>query len=416
MRGFFGALRDGFEGKAQTLDQLPAFMLGGRQSKTGQMVTASTALQVSTVLCIAKVLAEGVAQVPWRLKRQRPNGLGSDDASDHPLFNLLARRPNSYQTSFAFRETIMLHLVLVGNAFVYISRSSDRRILELIPLDPGKVSVTRNADLSLSYAVTGDDGRHAKLVEGDIWHLRGMSWNGWMGMEPVKLAREAIGLALALEDSHALLHRNGVQTSGIYSVEGVLDEPQHAKITAWLKRHAGDGAKGGTLILDHAAKWMTTQMTGVDSQHLETRRFQIEELCRVARTMPIMVGQSDKAATYASAEQMFLAHNTHTLGPWYVRIEQSGDMALLGPDEQNLFTEFQDQALMRGDYKGRQEGLQIQRRMGVINANEWRALEGWNPRTDPEGDQYITDLNMGAQEADEPAKPNPVRGATEDED
>jgi HK97 family phage portal protein len=382
-------------------------MLGGRDSKSGQSVTSSTALQVTTVLCIAKVLAEGVAQVPWRLKRERANGLGSDDARDQRLFNLLARRPNSYQTSFGFRETIMLHLVLVGNAFVYISRNSSKDILELIPLEPGKVSVTRQADMSLSYTVTGEDGRTARLLEKDVWHVRGLSWNGWMGMEPVKLAREAIGLSLALEDSHALLHANGIQTSGIYSMEGVLDETQHAKITKWLKRHAGEGAKGGPLILDNAAKWLTTQMTGVDSQHLETRRFQIEELCRAARVMPIMVGQSDKAATYASAEQMFLAHNTHTLGPWYVRLEQSADLALLDGKEAGLFTEFQDQALMRGDYKGRQEGLAIQRRMGVINANEWRALEGWNPRPDPEGEQYITDLNMGAQATDQPAKTEP---------
>jgi HK97 family phage portal protein len=182
-------------------------------------------------------------------------------------------------------------------------------------------------------------------------------------------------------------------------MQGVIDETQHSKLAAWIKRHAAAEARGNPLILDNGATWLTTQMSGVDSEHLETRRFQIEEVCRAFRVMPIMVMQSDKAATYASAEQMFLAHVTHTLGPWYERIEQSADVNLLGDAETDLFTQFDPAALTQGTFKERQEALQIQWRAGSLSADEWRAANGRNPRPDGKGDEFFTEVNMGSSNA-----------------
>ena len=154
------------------------------------------------------------------------------------------------------------------------------------------------------------------------------------------------------------------------------------------------------MVLDRGAKWLQQQMTGVDAQHLETRRCQIEEICRAFRVNPLMVGLSEKTATYASAEQMFLAHVIHTLAPWATRIEQSIDVHLLSEQEQRegYQTKFNLSALMRGDYKSRQEGLQIMRRNGIISANDWLEIEDMNPRTDPGGDQYIVEANMALQD------------------
>ena len=218
-------------------------------------------------------------------------------------------------------------------------------------------------------------------------------------METVRLAREALGLSIALEQAHAALHANGVQPSGTYSVEGSLTDVQQKQLTEWLKRHA-QAEKASPLVLDRGAKWLSQQMSGVDAQHVETRRLQIEEVCRTARVIPLMIGQSDKTATYASVEQLLIAHRMHTLGPWAGRFEQSGECALLTDAEmaQGYELLFNLDAHMRGNFKDRQEGLQIQRRNGVINADEWRDQEGLNPREDAGGPQYIVEANMALQD------------------
>jgi len=396
MRGLFGtiglALKD-----VRTLDSLPGFLMGP-ESKSGTSVSWSTALHVSVVLAIVKVVAEGIAQSPCRLRRPRMGG-GTEDARDDDLFHMLNLQPNSWQTAFEFWETIVAHLMLVGNAFVFISRAGSGRILELIILDPGKVTVTRMADLSLRYEVMSDEGGLRSIPATEMWHIRGLSWNGWMGMEWVRLAREAIGLAIALEQSHAVLHKNGAQPSGVYSVEGPLTPDQHTMLTEWLKRFAAADV-GTPMVLDRGAKWLAQQMSGVDAQHLETRRFQIEEVCRAARVMPIMAGVPGAAGAYDNGETMFIAHVTHTLLPWGVRLEQSGAVNLLTDRQRRdgWRLKFYFSAMMRGDYKSRQEGLQIQRRNGVINADEWREFEDMNPRGDAGGPQYIVEANMALQD------------------
>jgi HK97 family phage portal protein len=382
MSGLFGALAAGAERKsAAVLDQLPWFMFTPA-SKAGPTVNHHTALQVATVLSCVRVLAEGVAQVPFKLYRARKAG-GADPAADHPLYSVLYRRPNGWQTSFEFRETVMLHLILCGNAFVYKNMVGGR-VHELIPLEPGNVNVTRNADLTLAYSVRGQDGIYKPVPAELMWHLRGPSWNSWMGMEAVKLAREAIGLSLALEESHAQLHKNGSQTSGAYAVEGNLSGEQHAQLTKWIKEHTTGPNKHAPLVLDRGAKWLAQQMSGVDAQHLETRKHQIEEVCRFFRVFPQMVGHAgDQTPTFASAEQFFIAHVVHSLQPWCERIEQSADVNLVPANEPDLYVKFNLNGLLRGASKDRSEYLA--KALGAGGAPAWmtqdevRALEELNP-------------------------------------
>lgn len=411
MRGLFGSLMAPARKEAMTLDQLPGFLMNP-ESKSGVSVTWSSALQVGAMFACGRVVGEGLAQSRARLMRPRRNANGADPAVDLSLHRLLFLEPSKGLTAFSLIESIAIHLMFVGNAFVFISRVSGNRIHELILLEPGKVKVTRRADLTFLYEVAGPDGAYRPMPEGAIWHIRGPSWNGWMGLETVKIAREALGLSMALELSHAEMHGAGSQESGTYSVEGELTNEQHQKLAAWLKKYAAGGEYANLpMILDRGAKWFSRQMSGVDSQHLETRRFQIEEICRFARVLPIMVGLTDKTATYASVEQMMIAHVTHTLSPWAGRIEQSAEVSLLSDAEktEGLFVRFNLNALMRGAYKDRQEGLQIQRRNGVINADEWREIEDMNPRSDPGGKQYIVEANMALQDGrDLPVKADPA--------
>jgi HK97 family phage portal protein len=199
---------------------------------------------------------------------------------------------------------------------------------------------------------------------------------------------------MASEESHALLHANGGQPGGLYSVEGQLGADQYEKLRSWIEKQITRGNRFKPFVLDRGAKWTPTTMNGVDSEHINTRKHQIEEICRAFRVMPIMIGQSDKAATYASAEQMFLAHVVHTLSPWYERIEQSIACNLLSQSDNQLgyYAKFIPNALMRGAAKDRSEFYYKMWSMGALSPNDIRALEDTNPYEG--GENYYTPANF----------------------
>ena len=329
--------------------------------------------------------------------RESADGKSRIPARDHGLYEVLGSRPNQWQTSFEYREMMAWHLVLTGNAFSFKVRGLGGKIKELIPFEPGQVTVSRHDDRTLTYIVRNDDGLSREFAEEDIWHVRGPSWSSWMGLEAVKLAREAIGLSMATEEAAGSLHKNGVRTSGVYSVEGSLSPAQHKALSAWIEESsAGSGKTGKPLIVDRAAKWTSTQMTGVDAQTMEMRRFQIEEICRFFRVMPIMVGYSDKAMTYASAEQMFLAHVVHTLAPWYQRIEQSIDASLLTAKERasGLYANFVEEGLLRGSMAETKDTILGYVNGGIMTPNEGRSKLDLNPDADPASDKLRIPANI----------------------
>lgn len=394
---------------------LAAFLdvYGSRQSKSGQTVNYLTALQVATVLGVTRVLCEGVAQVPLKLYRDRDDGRGADPATDHPLYRVLYRQPNPWQTSFRFRETMMLHLVLCNNFFAF-KNVVGGQVRELIPFQPGDVEVKRNPDLSLIYRIRDASGTTKDFPQECILHLRGPSWNSWMGMEAVKLAREAIGLSMAIEADQSSLYKNGLRTSGAFSVDGNMTEAQYELLRKYIEKHRSEDS-GAPLILDMGAKYLQQTLSGVDAQTLESRRFQVEEVCRPFRVMPIMVGHADKAATYASAEQMFLAHVVHTLCPWYERLQQDFDVQLLDPEKDaSVYSKFLVNALMRGTAEARanfyKAMLGAPGQKGWGSQNEVRALEEMNLSNDPQADSITQPVR--ATEAIVP-KPGPQNDPTD---
>ena len=350
-------------------------------SKTGVPVSWERALEVSTVLAVVRVVGEGVAQVPLRIMKPTEDGLGAVPDTDNDLYQLLYRSPNAWQTSFAMRETMIMHLMLTGDAFFFKSRVRGK-IKELIPLLPGRVGVVRNMDMSLTYRVSGEDGTYRELPADMVWHIRGPSWNTWSGLDAVKNAREAIGLAIATETTQGEMHSNGLQMAGVLSTDKVITGEKYKELQNWIAAQVGGANKHKPLILDSALKWTARSMTGVDAQHLETRKFQIEEICRAFKVFPQMVGHSDKTATFASAESFFDAHVKHTLLPWCERIEQSIDKDLIGSDSTS-FAKFNLNALQRGAFKDRFEGYA--KALGSGGSPAWmtqdevRALEDLNP-------------------------------------
>lgn len=351
-------------------------------SKSGQRVTTDTALRVSTAFACARVLADGVAQVPCRLYQ------GEDGKrtvlGDHPAHALIALAPNAWMTAFEWRETAMLHLAFTGQHFS-LKGTLGGQARELTPIPPGAVTVKRQGAAIIGYDVSLE-GIQRTLSPQEVLHLRGPSWDGVVGLDVVRQAREALGLAMATEAQAATLHRNGVRPSGTYSVEGTLGPDQYDALRKVLRQYAEDDElRNAPLILDRSAKWQQHSMTSVDAQHLETRALQIMEVCRFFRVMPIMVGHADKVATYASAEQMFLAHVVHTLTPWYTRLEQSFTRQLLTLKEQTqgMRFKFTAQALMRGAARDRAEFYS--RALGAGGSPAWmtqdevRALEELPP-------------------------------------
>lgn len=392
---FMTSLRRLF-GVEQKMSSLELFreVYGGRESSAGPVITWQRALEVSTVQACVRTITDGVCQPPFRLYRD--DGSSRSVAKDHPLHEKIARRPNEWQTSFEFRETIMLHVLLTGNAYVFVNRvGSARAVRELIPIEPGRVTVKQEKDYSLTYTVRAATGEAQVFPQDAIWHLRGPSWNSWMGMEAVRMARDAIGLSISLEQGQADFQKGGAKTSGLMSVADKISPEKFEFLAKWLDKHQPGGERAGKpLVLDSGADYKTFTMSGVDQQLIETRKHQIEEICRAFRVWPIMVGHAgDQSPTFASAEQFFLAHVVHTLSPWYQRIEQSADANLLTYADRadGYYTKFNPNALMRGAAKDRAEfyakALGAGNVKGWMTQNEVRALEDMDRSDDPQADE-----------------------------
>lgn len=401
------AWRDLFRWGRKSASSLELFReIYGRawNTKTGKAVTLDTAVQVSAVFACCRVLGNGMAQVPLKLMRESADGRTRAPAKDHPLYDLIGRQPNRWMTSFEFRQLLSWHVELAGNFYAFKNAPAGV-VRELLPLDPSRMRVEQLDDTSIKYVYSQKNGEDREIPAELVWHVRGPSWDSFKGLNVLQAARDAVGLAIATEESQAGLHRNGVQSSGAWAVDGKLDDKQHEQLMKWIEReHAGAANAGKPFVMDRAAKWISTQMSGVDAQHLETRREQIAEVCRFFGVMPIMAGYSDKAATYASAEQMFLAHVVHTLSPRWTAYEQSADANLLTERERRdgLYFDFVEEGMIRGSVKDTKDAILGYVNGGILTPNEGRALLDRNPDADPESDKLRIPVNV-AQEP--PPKP-----------
>lgn len=409
------SLLDRLEGKSGTpirsSHELFREIYGGWRNNTGQVVSHKTALQVSAVLACARVIGEGIATPPLKLMQE--SGRQRNPARRHPLFDILYRKPNPWQTSYEFREMLGLHLALAKGHFSLILRMPGTgRIAGLYPFEPNDVEVQWDPKTrKRSYRVSREGVEPVEFAEELIWHLPAPSWNGYVGVEVVKLAQNAIGLAMATEEQHAKLHKNGARVGGLISVEGSLNKDQYSQMRGWLEKYFEGTANehaNRTMILDRAAKFTAAQQTGVDAQHLETRRYQVEEVCRALRVMPIMVGHSDKATTYASAEQMFLAHLVYTMTPYYERIEQAIDVRLLSAADRadGIYADFVEEGLLRASAGDTKDMILGYVNGGIMTPNEGRAKLDMNPDEDPASDKLRIPQNV-AGKPEEPAGDKP---------
>lgn len=383
------------ETKASAEEILADIAAAASSAMSGQSVTWRSALEVATVLAISRVLAEGVAQVPWKLFRRRDDG-GRTEARDHPLFALLHRRPNEWQSSFEFRETMMFHAVLTGNAFAFINRRANGEILELLPYEPGCVTINRATDASLTYTLRLTTGT-VTLTPYNMWHFRGPSWSGWRGLDLTATARNAIGLTMATEEFGSKLFKNGARPGGLLLGPDTLGPEKLNQIRdQWNAAMAGSANAMKTAVLTGGLKYEPLSYNAEEAQFNETKAQAIRDICAAFRVNPIMVQMHDKSAAYASVEQMFLSHVVHTLMPWFSRWEQSAENALLSRQDvrEGIYTKLEDKALMRGTAKERAEYYQIMLQNAVFSRNEVRIAEDMDVIADPAFDKPSPAANI----------------------
>lgn len=373
-------------------EQIYEMLLGQAATRSGISLNWQTALQYSVTQACVRVIAEDIAQLPCAVYRYS-NKNGSQPATEHPLYHLIKTKPNDIQTAFEFRETLALHLLMKNNAYVYLNKIRGD-IAELLLIDPHHVE-PRLENGEKVFKVTTKSGTET-YTKDEIWHIKGLSWNSYQGLDGIRLMREAIGLAVALEGHAARMFKNGATVGGLLSTETNLTPEQRKDMReSWEKRHTGMDNAYKTAVMWGGMKWTPIGMPNTDAQHLENRRFQVEETCRNFKVLPIMVGHSgDKGTTYASAEQMVLIHLRQTLGPWLTRLEQSSDCFLLSKDDlkAGYYTKFTRNGLLAMTAQARAEFYTKLYNIGAINPNEIRDLEDMNPYEG--GDQYRVPLNM----------------------
>jgi HK97 family phage portal protein len=348
-------------------------------------------LHVSTVFACARVIAEGLAQIPCLLQRRSATG-GYENATDHPLFNLLNRAPNDYMTSFEFREWIGFQLALTGNAFVLINRGIRNRPVELIPLPSGSVTLNTGTEGIVTYNL-----KNRTYTKARIWHIKGASLDTCTGLDPRAVAARAIGLASDLESFGSQLFRNGSAPSGVLTTDQNLSaEQQIALSAAWNAQQAGVQNAHKTAVLGNGLEFQKIQTNANEAQFIESRRYQTEEICRVMRVDPIMIGQNIGSASYSSIEQRFLAHTTHTLSPYYQRFEQSAEATFLTDEEvaAGYRVHLDSRSLMKGNATDRATYLTTMISAGIMTRNEGREFEGLDRVNDESADTLTPAANL----------------------
>ncbi len=375
-----------------------SFLMGG--STSGKSVTERSSMQMTAVYACVRILSEAIAGLPLHLYRYKEDG-GKEHAVDTNLYRLLHDEPNPEMTSFVFRETLMTHLLLWGNAYAQIIRNGKGEVIALYPLMPNKMSVDRDekGQLYYTYSRANEEaatmtGNTVTLKPSDVLHIPGLGFDGLVGYSPIAMAKNAIGMAIACEEFGAKFFANGAAPSGVLEHPGTIKDPAKVR-DSWNSTFGGSANSGKVAVLEEGMKYTPISISPEQAQFLETRKFQINEIARIFRVPPHMVGDLEKSS-FSNIEQQSLEFVKYTLEPWVVRWEQALSRALLSATEKpTYFFKFNLEGLLRGDYQSRMNGYAIARQNGWMSANDIRELENQDRIPAEEGgDLYLINGNM----------------------
>ena len=395
---FSGLFKSRDKPQNSTAGSAYTFFMGG--STAGKYVNERSAMQMTAVYSCVRILAEAVAGLPLHLYKYTESG-GKEKAIDHPLYLLLHDEPNPEMSSFVFRETLMTHLLLWGNAYAQIIRNGKNEVIALYPLMPNKMSVDRDEHGQLYYTYQRSNeeaptmkGSSVILKPSDVLHIPGLGFDGLVGYSPIAMAKNAIGMAIACEEFGAKFFANGAAPSGVLEHPGTIKDPSRVR-EAWQSQFGGSSNSGKVAVLEEGMKYTPISISPEQAQFLETRKFQINEIARIFRVPPHMVGDLEKSS-FSNIEQQSLEFVKYTLDPWVIRWEQSIMRSLLTPEEKKTYyTKFNLDGLLRGDYQSRMNGYAIGRQNGWMSANDIRELENLDRIPEEEGgDLYLINGNM----------------------
>lgn len=372
-------------------DWTPLIFAGA--SATGIKVTPETSMRSAAVLACVRVLSETVAGLPLIVYRRGKNGRERDTSL--PLFNLLSSKPNRYQTAFEFREMLMAHCLLRGNGYAQKVYDGSGRLVELVPLNPTRVEPRLNADGSISYRLRTDRQGDLVIPSDDIFHLRGLATDGIVGVSPIAYAREAVGLSIATEEFGARVFSNDAKPGGILEHPGKLSDEAHKRIKdSWQEAHAGVKNAHKVAVLEEGMRWQRIGISASDTQFIEARKFQIEEIARIFRVPPHLIGHLERA-TFANIEHQSLEFVQHTMLPWLRRWEQAiGARLMTNQESTTHYCEFLVDGLLRGDIQSRYSAYAVGRQWGWLSADDVRRLENMEPLPNGDGSDYLVPLNM----------------------
>ena len=374
----------------------------------GASVTAESAMRNAAVYACVRIRAGVPANMPLDLKR-RVDDRTRVDASDDPLWAVLRRRPNGWQTPSQFKRLLQAHVLLRGNGYAQkvVSRG---RVIGLNPLHPDRMTVTQNRDLTLKYDYVTGDGRRVTFNQNEIFHLVGMTLDGVVGVSVISYARNAIGLAVDMERHGAATFRNGARPSSVLKHPGRLGKEGQEFLRASLDDYrTGGDREGKVLVLEEGMDVSNISMTAEDAQWIESRKFSRSDIAMFFGVPPHMIGDTEKSTSWGSGidsqTQGFLAFSAEDdLTAW----EETVNRDLINPEQPNLYARFNRSSLVRGDIKTRWESYVRGMQWGVYSPNEVRGMEDENPRDG--GDVYYDPPNTAGGSAidngggNEPAK------------
>ncbi|MEL5896964.1 phage portal protein [Clostridium sporogenes] len=377
------------EPKNSLLGSTYSFFFGSTSS--GKTVNERTAMQTTAVYACVRILAETIASLPLHTYMNTESG--KEKARDHPIYYLLSDSPNPEMTSFVFRETLMGHLLLWGNSYSQIIRNGHGKVVALYPLLPDKMKVGRSENGEIYYLYTSE-GKEYLLRNTEVLHIPGLGFDGLIGYSPIAMAKNAIGMALATEEYGAKFFSNGANPGGVLEHPGVVKDPHRIR-DSWNQVYQGTSNAHRVAVLEEGMKFSPIGIPPEQAQFLETRKYQTEEICRIFRVPPHLVGDLERA-TFSNIEHQSISFVVHTIRPWLVRIEQSINKALFSEEERHkYFVSFLVEGLLRGDYESRMRGYSIGIQNGFMSPNDVRSLENMNPiPSDEGGNTYMVNGNM----------------------
>lgn len=390
-----------------TQAELEAYLQSGRETASGANVTPDSAMRTSVIYGSVRLITGAIGNTPLQLKR-RVDDRTREDASDDPLAKILCRPRKGRLTPSSFRRMMTAHLILRGNGYALIVRSLGR-VVDLIPLHPDRVRVEQRDDLSLAYTYTRKNGRQIDIPQQDMFHLLGLTLDGYRGVTPITYAREAIGMSLTTELHGAKTFANGAALGLHVSHPNKIGNEAKDHLKSSLEEYRGAENAAKTIVTEEGMKIERIGMTAEDAQYIETRKFTRTELEMFLGVPGFMLGDTEKSTSWGTGlEQQRSGFVAYTLEDYYTAWEETITRDLL-PDESDLFVRFNRNAAVRGDLKSRWAAYVQALQWGVYSPNKVLELEDENPREG--GDIYYPPPNTAGdkpaadkEDGDEPAK------------